>query len=66
MIGAVKAVGAAMVKPHKAALSNLARIPLTLLGTGCIDAGVIHANLTAGLIVTGLSLLVVEHIVADE
>lgn len=48
------------------ALRNLAQVPLTIAGLGCVDAGVILASTVAGLIVTGASLLLLEHIVADE
>lgn len=55
-----------LVRPHRAALANLAQIPLTVAGIGCFDAGVFVANLIAGLMVTGLSLVLLEHLIADE
>lgn len=49
-----------------AALQRLMEIPLTFLGVACIDAGVYTQSLTAGLIVTGLSLIGLEYLIADE
>lgn len=48
------------------AVRNLASMPLTLGGFGCIDAGVFMINMIAGVIVTGVLLLVLEHIAADS
>lgn len=47
-------------------LKNLVSIPLTVAGIGCIDCGVFLANTIAGFIVTGLSLMWLEHLLADE
>lgn len=55
-----------LISPHRAALSNLVSIPLTTFGLACIDTGVFYANGVAGWIVTGLSLIVLEHLIADE
>lgn len=54
------------VAPHKAALGNLRAIPLTVLGTGCIDFAAFHLAHGWGWLVTGISCVVVEHIIADE
>ena len=53
-------------KATKPVLANLASIPLTVAGIGCVDTGVFLANTVAGWIVTGLSLVVLEHLIADE
>ncbi len=50
----------------KPVLANLASIPLTVAGTACIDIGVFTANVVAGWIVTGISLVILEHLLADE
>jgi hypothetical protein len=63
---AARAVARRAWTPHKAALASLADIPLTVAGLGCIDAGVFVANMVAGLIVTGVSLMWLEHLIADE
>jgi hypothetical protein len=63
---AVAATTARLVRPHRAALSNLVAIPLTTFGIGCIDTGVFYASFIAGWIVTGLSLIFLEHLIADE
>jgi len=58
--------GRKVIEPHRAALRNLASIPLTVLGAGCVDVGIFTANSVAGWICTGLSLILVEHVIADE
>ncbi len=45
---------------------KLAEIPLTVAGVGCIDAAAFVGNTIAGLVVTGLSLMAVEYVIADE
>lgn len=54
------------VTPHRAALTNLADIPLTAAGTGCIDYAAWHLGTGWGWLVTGISLLVLEHLIADD
>ena len=62
----VSALGARLLAPHKAALRNLAGIPLTVAAAGCVDAaGFVH-SVFAGLIVTAASLVYIEHVIADE
>ena len=55
-----------LVKPARPALANLAASPLHVLGLGCIDTGVFTASPVAGWIITGLSLIWLEHVIADE
>jgi hypothetical protein len=55
-----------VVTPHKTTLANLKAIPLTLLGTASIDASAFHVNSGIGLLVTGVSLIVLEHLIADD
>lgn len=57
---------ARIVQPVRAPLVNLASVPLHVAGLACIDAGVFSASQVAGLIVTGLSLIWLEHVIADE
>lgn len=64
--GAVTATAARLARPHRAALSNLVAMPLTTFGLGCIATGVFYANAIAGWIVTGVLLIVLEHLIADE
>jgi hypothetical protein len=45
---------------------KLAEIPLTVAGIGCIDAAAFVGNTIAGLVVTGLSLMALEYVIADE
>lgn len=63
---AVSAFAAKIVQPHKAVLSNLASIPLTVAGIACADTGAFLASTIAGWIFTGVTLLVLEHLIADE
>lgn len=68
-IRAAAAIGAAaqrVTSPHKAAVANLLHIPLTVTGTACIDYAAFHLGAGWGWLVTGLSLVLVEHIIADE
>jgi hypothetical protein len=45
---------------------RLAEIPLTVAGIGCIDAAAFVGDTIAGLVVTGLSLMAIEYVIADE
>lgn len=54
-----------LVAPHKNSLRNLASIPLTAAGTGFIDFAAFHISHGWGWLVTGISLVIVEHIIAD-
>lgn len=66
LFGTLTVLGARVIAPHKASLRRLADIPLTVAGVACIDVGVFSANTIAGWIVTGLSLITLEHLIADE
>lgn len=57
---------ARVLTPHKAALGNLAHMPLTVIGAGCIDFAAFHLAHGWGWLVTGLSLVVIELAIADE
>lgn len=45
---------------------KLAEIPLTVAGIGCIDAAAFVGDTIAGLVVTGLGLMALEYVIADE
>lgn len=62
---AAAAAGRAAVTPHKASLRRLADMPLTVLGTAAIDFGAFHYVHLVGWLVTGISLIVIEHLIAD-
>lgn len=66
LLGVIAVTTKRLATPHKASLARLAEIPLTVLGLGCIDTGVFQASTVAGWIVTGLSLILLEHLIADE
>lgn len=56
----------AAVAPHRASLRRLADIPLTVAGAALFDASFFQlGSLFAGLIVTGISLVVLEQMIAD-
>lgn len=57
---------AALVAPHRASLARLWDIPMTVLGTAFVDFAAFHVAHGWGWLVTGLSLIVVEHLIADE
>ena len=54
------------ISPHRAALANLRAIPLTVMGAGCADYAAFHLPHGWGWLVTGISLVLIEHIIADE
>jgi hypothetical protein len=41
-------------------------MPLTVAACGCFDAAAIKFNTLAGLVVIGVSLMYLEHLIADE
>lgn len=65
-LGVVQAVAIRSVTPHKASIARLADIPLTVAGIGCIDFAAFHYVHMLGWLVTGLSLVLLEHLIADE
>ncbi len=52
--------------PHRAALTNLARMPLTVIGLGCADYAAWHLAAGWGWLATAASLILLEHLIADE
>ena len=63
--GTIATVAGNAVTPHKAAIRRLADIPLTVLGAGCIDFAAFHLAHGWGWLVTGISLILLEHLIAD-
>lgn len=66
LAGTLTLLGARAIAPHKASLRNLANIPLTVAGLGCVDTGVFQWSIALGWVVTGLSLVLLEHMIADD
>lgn len=62
----IAAAAAYVTRPHKAAISNLLHVPFTAAGAACIDYAGFHLGAGWGWLITGVSLIVVEHIIADE
>lgn len=57
---------ARLFAPAAAPLAKVAEIPLTVAGLGCIDAAAFVGTPIAGLVVTGLSLIGLEYLIADD
>lgn len=49
-----------------ASLRSIAQMPFTVAGLGCIDTGVFTASRVAGWIVTGITLIGLEFLAADD
>lgn len=64
--GWARSAAAAALAPHKAALGNLRDIPLTVAGLGSVDFAAFHLAHGWGWLVTGVSLMFLEHLIADE
>lgn len=47
-------------------LANLASIPFTVAGMGCLAAAAFQVSVAVGLVSTGVLLVVLEHLIADE
>jgi hypothetical protein len=62
----IAAAAGRLLCPVKPVLRNLASIPFTVAGWACIDVGVFQAGTVAGFIVTGVTLMVLEHQIADQ
>jgi hypothetical protein len=65
-LAVVTAFAGRLVQPHRAAIANLRAIPLTVAGALCIDFAAFHVAHGWGWLVTGLSLVLLEHLIADE
>lgn len=63
---AVAALGSRVLRPARPVARNLASIPGTVAGWALVSAGVFSVSTTAGLIVSGVILMVLEHQAADE
>jgi hypothetical protein len=57
---------ARVLKPARPAFRNLASVPLHVTGLGCTDFAAFHAAHGWGWLVTGVSLMWLEHVIADE
>jgi hypothetical protein len=54
-----------VVAPHKASLARMLDMPLAVIGTALFDWAFFGWSQMAGLIVTGLSLWLLEYLIAD-
>ena len=55
-----------LLAPARPVAANLASVPLHVAGLGCIDFAAFHLAHGWGWLITGLSLIWVEHVIADE
>ena len=62
----VKTIASRAVRPHRAALATLKDMPLTVLGVAGVDFAAFHISHGWGWLGLGVSLIVVEHVIADE
>lgn len=65
-VAALALVGAVLLTPNRAALRRLAEMPLTCVAVGMIDTAAWQAPAWVGWLVTGLSLMFVEHLISDD
>lgn len=63
---AVSMTVALLLSQHTASLKRLTEIPLTVAGAACIDFAAFHIGHGWGFLVTGLSLVLIEHLVSDS
>ena len=65
LVRGVRNAAVAAIRPHKASLARLTEIPLTVIGTAGIDFAAFHIAHGWGWLATGVSLIVVEHLISD-
>lgn len=58
--------GTVALTPHKASLKRLAEMPLTVVASGLFDWAGFHINGGIGLLITGVSLVILEHLISDD
>lgn len=63
---AVALVTTVLLTPNRAALRRLAEMPLTVVAIGFIDTAAWQAPTWVGWLVTGLSLMFMEHLISDD
>ena len=59
-------VAARLLAPARPVAANLASVPLHVAGLASIDFAAFHWAHSWGWLVTGVSLIWVEHVIADE
>lgn len=63
---AVRNTAAAAVRPHKASLRRLTEMPLTVAAVPLADFAAFHVGHGWGFLATAVSLVITEHLIADE
>lgn len=56
----------AFLSPAKASVKNLVSMPFSVAGLACVDFAAFHLAHGWGWLVTGISLLILEHMIADD
>lgn len=64
--GIIITIAGLIVKPHQASIANLWNVPFTVAGLGCADYAAFHVSAGLGWLVTGASLVLIEHLIADD
>jgi hypothetical protein len=64
--GRARTVASSLLRPVKPVVRNLAKIPFTVAAIGILDGNVISWNTHIGLLITAASLVLLEHLIADE
>lgn len=59
-------VTAVLLTPNRAALRRLGEMPLTVAAVGLVDTAAWQAPHWVGWLITGLSLVFVEHLISDD
>lgn len=59
-------VASSAVAPHRASLANLKAMPLTVAGFGFVDFSAFYIGHGWGFLVIGLSLFLLEHMIAED
>ncbi len=65
-LGKVSGIAKSVVSANTPVARRLSSIPLTLGGTGFIDFAAFHLAHGWGWLVTGISLIILEHVVSDD
>lgn len=65
-LAAISVVAAVLLVPNRAALARLGEMPLTVAAVGLIDTAAWQAPHWVGWLVTGLSLMFLEHLISDQ
>lgn len=66
LVNGVKNTTAAVFRPHRASLRRLTEMPLTVAAVPLADFAAFHVGHGWGFLATAVSLVITEHLIADE